>query len=378
MTTVRKTALRLSASLTISLCFLLQTFVINATEASALSQQSNTIESVLSSQMPSYSIYAAHISDDVRQSCELNSSQACKVDFLTSQDYKDAFEIIFNNIENDTVTKLNVLLVLGEYELLASVAQFSAETVYEYTVNWRGVPIYEASIPTSYDNQNENLFSSIALLMTELESNDVLSSEYLFSALGASDYGNELIIPSVVENFSLEQTQLQANPTAGVLARYRHDDFPSALVDLHVYPVLQHNFQQRAEQLINNELQKDISQLVARESTAEISQLSTSNIELVKFNSPLQNNTLGAKFSAEAEEEVETLYTTQYVFLINDKFVKFSANMPEQFARPMIEKVMSQISVPQASEIMNAFREVDKDLAERHEQVSNQTVAALN
>jgi hypothetical protein len=191
----------------------------------------------------------------------------------------------------------------------------------------------------------------VKTLVEEIEAQYVLHPQFLFQQVKASDYFNELSVPENVAGFYRQQMQLQQDPTRGTLVRYEHEEFPSAIIDVYVYPIVKHDYQDKHQELMYLELTKDLQVI---EAISEHRDIKTINIGEI---SSIEN---GMVFEVHADDGIEEMYTSQYIFVQEDKFIKFSANMPAQFSDTMVQEVMSSIAVPPPSEIMNAFRDVDR------------------
>jgi len=320
------------------------------------------------SQATSLSVYAAYASDELVEECTTVSPQTCLLNHVSQSQYTVALvEGVANHMWSDADSLVDVLSQ-GEYELLASAVRYSNnnDTLihFEYTLNWRGIPIFESRITQPEAMLMSSLSASINELLNQLQSDQVLSAEYLFAQLNASDYHHELTAPSNVDGFSLQQKALQADPTQGVVLRYTHDHYPNAIIDLFVYPVLEPDFGHHPDQALNKELDKDKHSIKQIASARNIQGVSISATKMVVLNDVNNQgeHILGVQFEAQAEETNEPLHTTQYLFIKEDKFVKFSANIPAQYTQKMVEQVMKNLSVPKASKIMDAFRAVNRQM----------------
>jgi hypothetical protein len=304
-----------------------------------------------------YSIYAAYVNEEIEDACL--SFDNCELNLLQQEQFESVIVNYLGEQQKLTAegTHAHLLATLqtGEYELLAGSAKFNAGNAevsqIEYTLNWRGIPIFEITTLQNGLSLEDAVTSSVKTLVEEIEAQHVLHPQFLFQQVKASDYFNELSMPENVAGFYRQQMQLQQDPTRGTLVRYEHEQFPSAIVDVYVYPIVKHDYQDKQQELMYLELTKDLQVI---EAISEHRDIQTINIGEI---SSIEN---GMVFEVQADDGIEEMFTSQYIFVQEDKFIKFSANMPAQFSDAMVQEVMSSIAVPPPSEIMNAFRDVDR------------------
>jgi len=66
-------------------------------------------------------------------------------------------------------------------------------------------------------------------------------------------------------------------------------------------------------------------------------------------------------FEAQLKTDSEPLYATQYVYVKNDKIVKFSINAPARITNNLIADAINAIIVPAESSLMKQVRQTDVD-----------------
>lgn len=314
-----------------------------------------------------YFIYAAYVNEQIEETCK--SFAKCELNLIEQEQLESTIVEALTNaqaaqISNEIHEQLAYMLQNGEYELLVGSAKFQAEDKFvstiEYTLNWRGIPIFELTTSlTNTSNIKDALSNSLEGFIEELDAKSVLNPKFLFKQVNASDYFNELSLPDTVAGFYRQQMQLQQDPTRGTLVRYEHEEYPTALIDIYVYPIIKHNYETAKLGLMHQELQKDKLVIQSLSEHREIQVVEMTDISAVAD---------GLLFEAQASDGVENMYSSQYIFVREDKFIKFSANMPAQFANSMVDQVMRDIKVPAASEIMNAFRAVDRAFSDTPEE----------
>jgi hypothetical protein len=228
----------------------------------------------------------------------------------------------------------------------------------EITIQWRGVELHSTVIETSgtqQGNDSDLATSVIEQWWTQAQEQHLFSVNYLYAALGASDYFNALAIPETIGNFQLTEQQLHPDPFAGVIARYLHPEFSEAIIDLNVYPILG-TLSDDLSPLLHTELSKAQreAQLVADARGYQliindpISQFSTNN-----------GKQLGVRLGMEAETQApDTLYATLYLFIMEDKFIKISTTFPAHISDPLIADAVTKIRVPAESALMHQLRHI--------------------
>lgn len=135
-----------------------------------------------------------------------------------------------------------------------------------------------------------------------------------------------------------------------MLSRYIHKDFELAVFDIYVYP-LKTSDSIAAES--RNELlreQNDIQTI--SQSLGEAALTMTDIYELESI-----NGTQIFAFEASLQTKSDPMFATQYIFVKNDKVVKFSANVPARITDTLIAQAIVAIQVPAASSLMQQMRE---------------------
>ena len=224
----------------------------------------------------------------------------------------------------------------------------------EITIQWRGFALntYHTSSPFT----DGDALSKIATQVFKRWQNHaavvgIFSRDFLYSSLKASDYRNELILPSQLGEFFLEDTQLYADPFRGAVARYRHPRFENAILDVNVSPILS-PLAQANKQWLLNQIYEDFKRA---EKVSESRNLVFGVDENV---SPITlAESEGHYFSVHAIDEFEEpLYAATYLFRQEDKLVKFTSSFPHSVAIHLIEEVLTTLKVPGESELMLQMR----------------------
>jgi len=224
----------------------------------------------------------------------------------------------------------------------------------EFTVQWRGFALdtYAISSAVNENSDYERLAARlVARWLAHASTVGVFTRDFLYSALKASNYRDDLQLPKQLGEFYLEDMQLYPDPFLGAIARYRHPMFSEALFDISISPIMK-QLQQVSfatfEQVLNEEFFR--AQDIANQRKYQL----VVDAPITPLNGINGN---GAYFAVHAVDEFnEPLYAATYVFRQKDKLVKFTSTFPHQVALPIVEKALSEIKVPSESELMKELR----------------------
>lgn len=257
----------------------------------------------------------------------------------------------------------------NDYELLIAnvgaapgVHKQHAKQFAEFTLQWRGIEIdtlvFDIGVETR-DNDNsekQNAEKDAHLLVSRwlehVKKEELFTSQFLFDALEASNYGLTLQVPDTIGDFTKFDTQLFADPFSGAITRYTHPNFEDALVDVTVYPFLAQLSVDEGK-LLPEQLKSDLQKASA---TAKLQELTLSQV------SPASPYTVNEKLTgwrlglSAASETSPTIFATTYVFRQQDKIVKVSTTFPPDFSDSIVNQLMVKVEVPRESEMMKKVR----------------------
>lgn len=227
----------------------------------------------------------------------------------------------------------------------------------EFTLQWRGIEI--DSFTVVQEHTQNAAPQDVAAKMVDawhnnVITNNVFTSPFLYHALNASDYENNLVVPERVGKFTRLDTQLYPDPFRGSITRYIHPAFEEALVDVTIYPILA-ALDSDTDTLLNAALNEDWTRAgdVATAKNLQLSQTAPASPYVVS--ETLKGWRLGLK----AESELEpTIFATTYVFQLSDKYIKIATTFPADFSDPIIDELVAQIAVPDESPLMIEIRKM--------------------
>lgn len=230
----------------------------------------------------------------------------------------------------------------------------------ELTIQWRGVEIDSRLIKLDVAALNagaeqhaaNTILSQWWLAVSQAQ---VFSARYLFTALKASDYFTQMTLPEAIGDFVRQDTQLYHDPFKGVISRYLHPQYDSAMLDVTVYPVLAANIDTPTTALAA-ELEQDKLQAQAVSSDKGMTLDDHGGIQpfiIGAGDSSQEGRVLQLAASA---EHAETLFASTYVFRQQDKIIKFTTTFPRHVADPLIAQALPEIVVPGPSRLMSEIR----------------------
>ena len=330
---------------------------VNAAHAYSVESQASVVHSI------DINIYAAHLTEELETYCETDTTIRCELNVLPQARLLAALQQI------DTKRSVIKALESSEYELLIGSATIKntensvQKLVLEVTAQWHGIAIDDIQLTAVLDTNMERVADSVSeasnrLLNEWVESalnKQLFSAEFLYQFLGASDYKNELKVPQQIGDFALSRQHLFNDPLKGMLSRYIHKDFELAVFDVYVYPVKNNGSvltQSRDELLREQQDIRTISRALGKEALtmSEIYELNDpsglKDVRVFGFEATLQTNS-------------EPLFATQYAYVMNDKVVKFSINVPARITNSLIADAVNAIVVPPESSMMKQVRQMD-------------------
>jgi hypothetical protein len=313
------------------------------------------------------SIFAAHVTDELQTSCQTNTAIICELNVLSQAD------LLASLYQADSSGKVISSLQDSEYELLIGSATIIdnsndkaiQELRLEVSAQWRGITLNDVQLSIVLDNSITNTTEHLATASNQLLSQWIeiagnkrlFSAEYLYQFLGASDYANELRVPNKIGDFNLSRQHLFNDPMKGMLTRYIHKNFALAVFDVYVYPLkTSHSveIQSQNELLLEQQDIRAISKALGKDA------LTMSDIYELESIAGIQDIRVFA-FEAKLQTDSDPLFATQYVYIKNDKVVKFSINAPARITNNLIVEAINAIAVPSESSLMKQVRQTDLD-----------------
>ncbi len=323
-------------------------------------------------------VFSTYLSDSASAKCNTLTDNSCVEDAIEAKSFFNALlasGVFPNAIAVSEQTDYQLLIAnqaasLSEpnwwdksiHALTDSTHDLANEVQHftEITVQWRGLEIDSQLIETHLgmnDDHREQAVATqvIAQWKASALKRGLFSAPFLFKALKASDYLNEMQVPETIAAFTRFDTQLFNDPFQGAITRYTHNEYEDALLDITVSP-LTTSLEDAVETALINVLRQEQSD------AAFVAQ--ARNLTLI-IDQPIAaysvNGEYGFSLAVHAESDAsEPLYSTIYVFQQQDKVIKLSTTFPPRVANPLVEQALPTIKVPGESPLMAALREMAK------------------
>ncbi|MCW8091525.1 hypothetical protein [Alteromonas sp. ASW11-130] len=330
------------------------------------------------------SVFSTYVSEESRAKCKLITAErkACIDDAIEASYFFRALKNsgAFPNALAASEESDYQILVANQAATIASpswwnksfhtltgaTAPLTDERVHftELTVQWRGLEIDSLLIETHLSMTDVHTPKTVAETViaswwSHALKKGLFTAQYLFKALNASDYLNEMRVPETIETFTRFDTQLFHDPFQGAITRYTHNEFEDALLDISVFP-LTGNLDASIEATLISVLEKEQSdaQIVAQ--ARNLSLLVDQPIaEFTKGKELISDKVYMLALHADGER-TEPIFATTYVFRQQDKIVKVSTTFPPRIADPLVKQALPSIKVPSESPLMSALREMAK------------------
>ncbi|WP_026377239.1 hypothetical protein [Aestuariibacter salexigens] len=370
-----------SASVGAIACILAPLMLLGCSTSPTLVHQQDNPSIAVKADLPPISFFTSYLTDEQQQQCDAvraeHSEQACLEDpvdpTLLLQALENAgrfnkvalsadgfdYELLVSSkaTRNQSLASSlqNLLHTLSLGTIAAPPANFDAQV----SVTWRGIELGNVQYQTQLELDNPSQQAALAAQFSEhivdaLTTNDVFSAEHLYATLQASDYHHEMQLPNNIDEFQMYDMQLFRDPFQGAMVRYWHPLYAEENIDVFVYPVAQQDLTNQ-EGLLLNELEREKRDITLLAEARNIGELNISDVQ------PIQWQTEDKKFSGfyqgvDASQDSGTLYASTYLFLLEDKFVKVSANFPPRIATQLVKQAIPQIKVPSESKLMAQLR----------------------
>ena len=326
--------------------------------------------------------FSTYPSNNASETCRIvnRKKQACEDDPISPQQFLDVLS------EQDWFTAVLPSSSGSDYELLISnqsatvadgtpwqstISALSMGTVStpvyvrnftEVTVQWRGVEIdtrlLDITVPALTEQNAQDIArTALTRWWQDVSDNDVFSARYLYSALDASNYFDNMQLPAQIGDFIKDDTQLYHDPFKGVISRYLHPQYENALLDISVYPILS-PLSQSDDALLHSELQQDLAQ--AKDVASARDMTLDDDGGIAPFSIAGSDRIAEGKVMAltATSENAESLFASTYVFRQQDKIIKITTTFPRRVSDSLVQQAMPSIIVPEPSKLMAAIREM--------------------
>ncbi len=253
----------------------------------------------------------------------------------------------------------------------------------EFTIMWRGnvvdhfsdeIPVdFSFSLFTSQEAYDQSVAKAMAdVLLKGIDERGSLDAEYLVEALDASDYGAELTIPNNVADFRLTEANISRDPFLGSMLRFNHQQFAFDRIDVFVYPIRAADWS-NAPEVIGVEMENIREEIKYVEQEGHINSVELNDADLLHWKTNSMNIVVGFMDGHYVTGQSERIYSSTYVFIKEDKFVKVRASFPKNedgtsVSAPddFVRALIPAITVPEESQFMARLRKDHQDSPTSH------------
>lgn len=331
----------------------------------------NVGENVVSpAPLPEYSasdipinVFSTYSSELAAKQCQryVGENSACKNDGISASLFLNAIEelVLFSEL-SPSVSRHDYELLIANQTVESQHnspknARLATLSLTEFSIEWRGILIDNQIVEFQHQGDITPLDVKHILVKwwLDIQSRKVLSAPYLYQALAASNYLEELELPLYLNQFQLAQRHLYPDPFKGIIARYIHPEFTDAIFDISIYPILAAIDTPVKEQLadeLNSALEQAKKVAQSRNMQMTVDQ---HNVPFMVGNANMSG--LMVEISASGEYN-DALYASIYVFRLQDKIVKFSTTFPSSIGDPLVEAALPLLQVPVESALMKQLR----------------------
>lgn len=242
------------------------------------------------------------------------------------------------------------------------------EYLSEITVTWRGVKLGEYRYATPMDS-SVSLFDEpnaqqkipgyvaqniVSRFISDVQGDDIFSSDRLYAELKADDYRNALRVPTHVGGFRHTDKHIYPDPFVGAQLRFEAPAGAAGVYDVFVYPI------RRADWSDNDATLREEMIVVAKD--VELAQ-KNGMYQRAEFEAPQafqavhgthQRNGLHMRGQLQTNDG-ELLSSEVYLFIEKDKFVKFRLSTPATATlepaqrEAFVAELMASLQVPDES-----------------------------
>lgn len=343
----------------------------------------------LAYQYPPISIFFDDISPELANECRhFNDSSAlnhCRVNAFEPELFWQSFEKtnLFNQVnfagsddpyqvviatatlDGETAQELSQSVLSGASLLLIPMENKQLVKA-EVSIYWKNLKLrqYQYELAhvkkTSLFNdarQTDADFSDrlISHIIADAQQDELFSAKFLRHHLSASDYEKNLTLPPTIAGFELAQRLVHNDPLYGSLSTYASQAHHNDKIDIFVYPIRQVLLEDQ-----DSVLAKEM-QYLKREIRMFAEQLQWQELNFAKASKLVIDGDAkqikGLSFEATYLQDFgEVNYSSTYLFMMQDKFIKVRATFPKRYLDEHISQAITAIKVPQESLFMAQLR----------------------
>lgn len=248
----------------------------------------------------------------------------------------------------------------------------------EFTVMWRGnvvdrfsheMPVdHSISLFTSLEAYDQNVAKALAeAFLKDVDTHNSMSASRLVKALDASDYEADVIIPEELAEFRLTGRHLYRDPFLGTMLSFNHHQFTFDRIDVFIYPIRATDWN-NTQEVIEGELESVRAEIKYIEQEGHINNVELGSSDIRRWTVDSTSIPVGFTDGYYVDAQSERLYTSTYVFIQEDKFVKVRASFPKNQNEPtvtapddFVRALIPSLTVPEESLFMARLRKSHRD-----------------
>lgn len=180
----------------------------------------------------------------------------------------------------------------------------------------------------------------------------------------ATDYTSQLLYPEETENFVVIRSKVYDEPLLGSMIEYTNKQYSNDNIDLYVYPI-DHYTWKNSDDTLKREMKKVLAEVDRAVEYGYYSNRGNESTVVFNFNvDDKQFSGLKSSFELTGGNNLK-YYSNAYIFLDQDKFVKFRTTFNAVETVPWngddaVKELLPKLGIPGESEYMAEQRAVFK------------------
>ena len=339
---------------------------------------------------PVASIFSNAPTAELKRAChEFNEQSAlnhCNINTINVDYYWQSFEKmkLFNKVllaDQTSVYKIAIATTSMDSETAGELSQaaFSGATLLlvpitlgkevhsEVSIYWKDIKLkqYNYQLPHiakvslfNKINEADELFANslTSHIIADVQNDKLFSPQYLVNFLNSSDYEKEAVIPDKISDFSLVNKSIFNEPLLGLMSTYLSSKYHNDKIDLFIYPIRSvelSDYEKILKQESDN-IKKEIEIVTKEQKWSDLVFSEEKVLEVKSKNGVIKGLYFQGSYKRDLDEEA---FTSTYLFMLKDKFIKLRATFPESYLTQHVKKILPNLQVPDESLFMAKLRQ---------------------
>ncbi|MGI2259936.1 hypothetical protein [Shewanella sp. GXUN23E] len=353
--------------------------------ASTKNENLKTFDTNLANKYPPLAVFWGRPSASLQQECQ--AFAASSVMKMCNENLVDVNLFYRSFMASQVFEKVTLGDETSDYNLAISTVHFSDEdagdiakgalagatlllvpvdmkqhTKAEVTVYWRDWPlkVYHYELPFVHtmqlftdpmQGQKDYAEALVSHVIADMQQDDIFSHRFMVDNFHTSDYEKELVYPEQLAGFEYAEHMIYNDPFLGAAVRYVEPELRNEVLDVFVYPARFVDLVDVPEVLAKEarNVQREI-EYVAKQNKWQALELE----EIVPINA---GGLAGVYFDGSYTVDLDLPeYTSTFLFLKEDKFIKIRANFPGKHVKEQVLASLAQFTAPKESDFMKEVR----------------------